>query len=666
MIVKHKLSMDLAGQAGVTVVDMMQGDQDVRQLEISLYSGGAPWPVPAGTRAVASFRRADGAGGSYDTMGTGEPAWSAAENVLTVDVAPQVLAAAGPVVFQLSLYQGSGRISTFAIVLSVHRVLGGGEEGGGAAAVTGFLSAPQQAAVGQYFRVAEVNSRGAVTRVEAVDLPDWEGSLQQALAQAQESGAFRGQSAYELAVEKGFSGTEEEWLESLSGAKPNLGDIQQLNVTGALTTDPAVLVQFHGSRLQGISTPVQDTDAATKGYADRAARLAAAPYLVPEDWQTAVEETVRKVTALQDAGGRNCLSFACLSDCHAAPGWESPVGHLTAAVMDRCGIPFALLCGDAAGEAESEEALRGSHAAAEKNLRPMGWERLLQAQGETDGGWNGGKLTKNAVYGGIFRKFSGDLRRVSGGDGSYYYLDHPGMKLRFLVLNSSEDGQDFGYGSEQLNWLAETALSFPGDGWAVVLAAHALTGAKDEAVLQGILDARCWKRKYTGTSGTAGQAGYVSVSCDFTGTPAVEIIGFFGGHTHRDAVTVDTHPWAAVTVADCSAEPVVDFVTVNRQEGQVFLTRLGRGGDRCYGYGAVPYLLYRVTENLQNCVCSGGGTLVEAQDYYYAELTAAEGCTLTSVTVSMGGRDVTAECYSDGVIEILEVTGDIVITAQAA
>lgn len=33
----------------------------------------------------------------------------------------------------------------------------------------------------------------------------------------------RGKSAYELAVDNGFSGTEEEWLESLNGITPHIG-----------------------------------------------------------------------------------------------------------------------------------------------------------------------------------------------------------------------------------------------------------------------------------------------------------------------------------------------------------------------------------------------------------------------------------------------------------
>lgn len=675
MIVKHKLTMDLTGQAGMPRAEMVEGDQYVRQLELSLYCGREPWNIPEDARAVVAYHRADGIGGAYDTLGDGQSAWAAAGHVLTVDIAPRVLAVAGPVLLSVVLYRGNSKINTFAILLSVHRAIAPEQEPGGTPTVTGFLCAPESAAVGQFFRVAAVDAHGAVTRVEAVAMPDVEETIQEALDQAKKDGTFQGASAYELAVKNGFEGTEADWLESLQGgfgATAELGDIQQINITGILTTDAAVMVNFHNSRLQGVRTPVADTDAATKGYADRAARDAAAPYLVPEDWQEAVDTAAQKVTANQDAGGRNCLTFAYFSDCHTTPGGTSHVGHLAAAVMDKCRIPFALMCGDAAGAgAESEETLRQSHAAADGILAPIGWRRLLQVQGETDGAWAGGTLDAKSLYGMVFRKLAEDARRVFGGDGSYYYLDDPVAKIRFIVLNSSRAGERFAYGNEQLNWLASTALSFGEAGWGVVLAAHvpSVSGLEasiwDDAVLQGILLAYHWGRSYSGTSGTAGQGDYVSVSCDYTGKTTARIIGFFGGHTHRDGLVTDELPYAAVTIASSDTEPAIDFVTVNRESGQVFLTRLGPGRDRIYAYGDIPYLIYRVTSRLTNCRSANDAALMEELDYYHTELTPLEGFTLTSVTVTMGGEDITAQCCTGGIIDIYEVTGDVVVTAIA-
>ncbi len=681
MIVTHSMTMDLTGQAQMPQAEMMAGDQFTRQLELSLYCGEEPWTIPEDAHAVVCFLKSDGTGGEYDSVGDGEPACRFSENVLTVRIAPQVLTAAGPVMLTVELMRGNCKISTFAILLSVRNTVPQNLEAGDILQLNGFLRIPDTAEAGQYFRVAAVDEHGAVTRVEAVNL-DVADAVEDALMQALEGGEFQGASAYEIAVANGFEGTQEEWLESLQAGFPDsaeLGDIQQINVTGSLTTDASVVVDFHGSRVQGVEAPVQDTDAATKGYADQAARNAAADYLVPEDWQEAVDAAVQTVTANQDAGGRNCVTFAYFSDCHMLPGGASGIGHLAAAVMDLCAIPFALMCGDAAAsDADSETSLRDSLKEADAMLKPIRWERLLQALGEADGAFNGGQPDAKAIYGAVFRKLSSDTRRVYGGDGSYYYLDYPAARVRFIVLNSAwvQDGsamrsENFGYGNEQLNWLASEALSFGETGWSVVLAAHvpSVSGweasIRDDAVLQGILLAHHWGRSYSGTSGTAGQWDYVAVTCDYSGQETARIIGFFSGHTHQDGIVTDELPYVAVTIADSAQAPVLDFVTVNLETQSVFLTRLGEGRNRAYGYGDIPYLLYHVASLLTGCTTSNDTAWMEEQGYYHTELTPADGCSLSSVTVTMGGEDITDQCYAGGVIDIYEVTGDIVVTAVA-
>ncbi len=72
---------------------------------------------------------------------------------------------------------------------------------------------------------------------------------------------------------------------------------------------------------------------------------------------------------------------------------------------------------------------------------------------------------------------------------------------------------------------------------------------------------------------------------------------------------------------------------------------------------------YTVTNNLTNVTNSNGATT--ASGYYSATLSAETGYEI-SVTITMGGVDITASVYtSDGTILIQNVTGDIVITAVA-
>ena len=74
---------------------------------------------------------------------------------------------------------------------------------------------------------------------------------------------------------------------------------------------------------------------------------------------------------------------------------------------------------------------------------------------------------------------------------------------------------------------------------------------------------------------------------------------------------------------------------------------------------------YTITNNLTNVVNSNTATSVEKDSSYTTTLTADAGYTLGDVTVTMGGTDITSTAYSNGVITISSVTGNIVITATA-
>ena len=74
---------------------------------------------------------------------------------------------------------------------------------------------------------------------------------------------------------------------------------------------------------------------------------------------------------------------------------------------------------------------------------------------------------------------------------------------------------------------------------------------------------------------------------------------------------------------------------------------------------------YTVTNNLENVSTDNNLAKVTQYAAYVATLTPADGYELDSVTVLMGGVDVTESVYADGEIYIPVVTGAIVITANA-
>lgn len=71
----------------------------------------------------------------------------------------------------------------------------------------------------------------------------------------------------------------------------------------------------------------------------------------------------------------------------------------------------------------------------------------------------------------------------------------------------------------------------------------------------------------------------------------------------------------------------------------------------------------KITYSLSHVERSNQTPMVAANSSYTTTLTAETGYTLGTVTVTMGGVNITSSVYSDGVVNIPSVTGNIVITA---
>ena len=86
------------------------------------------------------------------------------------------------------------------------------------------------------------------------------------------------------------------------------------------------------------------------------------------------------------------------------------------------------------------------------------------------------------------------------------------------------------------------------------------------------------------------------------------------------------------------------------------------------GEVVVPPQEYTVTNTLTGCTSSNTATTVTEGDTYYATITASSGYVLTGATVQikMGGTEVTALYYANGIINIPNVSGNIEITITAA
>lgn len=124
-------------------------------------------------------------------------------------------------------------------------------------------------------------------------------------------------------------------------------------------------------------------------------------------------------------------------------------------------------------------------------------------------------------------------------------------------------------------------------------------------------------------------------------------------------------------VANSKADTSATFYFFDLDGQTVYAIGYGADIDRTVIYKTVQ--TYTVTLNLTNVTASNTATVVLADEVYNNTLTANSGYELNTVTVTMGGVDVTPSVYSDGVIKITEsdgadgyvVTGNIIITATA-
>ena len=74
---------------------------------------------------------------------------------------------------------------------------------------------------------------------------------------------------------------------------------------------------------------------------------------------------------------------------------------------------------------------------------------------------------------------------------------------------------------------------------------------------------------------------------------------------------------------------------------------------------------YAITNLLTAVVNTNSATTITENALYTANLTCAANYEISTVTVTMGGTDITSTAYSSGTISIPNVTGNIVITAVA-
>lgn len=137
-------------------------------------------------------------------------------------------------------------------------------------------------------------------------------------------------------------------------------------------------------------------------------------------------------------------------------------------------------------------------------------------------------------------------------------------------------------------------------------------------------------------------------------------------HTVTNTLTGVTNSNAAMTAEE--HQPYTATLTPNSGKliDSVTVTMGGTDITSQVFSGTAATRKVSVTQNLTNCKSNDPREFASVGESYILTLTADEDYTLTgaTVTITMGGTDV-SQYYSNGTISIPNVTGDIVITATA-
>ena len=286
--------------------------------------------------------------------------------------------------------------------------------------------------------------------------------------------------------------------------------------------------------------------------------------------------------------------------------------------------------------------------------------------------------------------------------GKPYYYDLADKKVRVICLNTCEGemtGSDvYAISDGQLAWFANTLKDVGGksdaSAWGIIVIGHYPLDFGGARFLSDVLYQYIQGGTYTRNS----------VSVDFAGSNGATFIGNFHGHTHclksdklhyynnRTTPTAyDAHRLATPAAsfyrnneytsavygvvfgedtnynktADTGDDTAFCVNVVDPVEQVIFSICYGAGYDRTISYGATVY--HSITNALTNVTTNNDAVAAEDGTAYSATISAADGYTMSSVTVTMGGTDVTATAYNSdtGVISIAAVTGDVVITANA-
>ena len=278
--------------------------------------------------------------------------------------------------------------------------------------------------------------------------------------------------------------------------------------------------------------------------------------------------------------------------------------------------------------------------------------------------------------------------------GSYRYVDLTAKKVRVICLNTADttDGtqDDKRISGEQLQWFAE-ALDLSGKSnaadWSIVVLSHHPIDWNEGSNI--IPAARCLAAYLNGTTYSVTHDG-VSISKSYAGKNAAKFIANVHGHVHCFKVgTINGTSALRVAIPNACYARTNEYgeqgnttfgettsyekkdngtgkntafcvVTVDLDEDIIYADCFGAGYDRVIGAET-----WSVANVLANASTDNGASLVTKGYAYSATITAHSGYEINTITVTMGGANITASAVSGNKITIAEVTGNVAAPVSA-
>lgn len=296
--------------------------------------------------------------------------------------------------------------------------------------------------------------------------------------------------------------------------------------------------------------------------------------------------------------------FILFSDAHITLSeFKSPA--VIKYLMSRFNIQKTVFGGDIFNSFPSKDEALSS---IENFIQAFNDVSLYNIYGNHDGNTYGtGAISINELYPFLFKNLE-NKPNVSLTSNGYYYFDNPYQKIRYVVLNTYNNGFDLTNADciEQLNWFVNTLNSVQ-DGWYVVVLTHiffeiyTIEGVKTpDKTRTGIITQQIVDAYQSKNSVTLSYDG-VSLSYNFSQANG-KVAAIFTGHVHYDYSINSPESYPIISILEDSTyylssmpdnptrtagtytEQALDVVCIDTENKVIKTIRIGAGEDRIFSF----------------------------------------------------------------------------------